>query len=45
MQRSRFLGLRVVDAGNHPVGTVVDVRLAISGDMKHNPTTPRVSVW
>ena len=42
MQLSRFLGLRVVDAGNHPVGTVVDVRLAISGDMQHHPMTPRV---
>ena len=42
MQLSRFLGLRVVDAGGHPVGTVVDVRLTISGDLQHNPSTPRV---
>jgi hypothetical protein len=42
MQLSRFLGLRVIDAGNHRVGTVVDVRLAISGDLQHNPPTPRV---
>jgi sporulation protein YlmC with PRC-barrel domain len=42
MQLSRFLGLRVVDAGNHPVGTVTDVRLAIGGDLRHDPSTPRV---
>jgi sporulation protein YlmC with PRC-barrel domain len=42
MQLSRFLGLRVVDAGNHPVGTVTDVRLAIGGDLAHDPYTPRV---
>src|SRR5215218_432799 len=42
MQLSKFLGLRVVDAENHQVGTVVDVRLAISGDMQNNPMAPRV---
>jgi hypothetical protein len=42
MQLSRFLGLRVVDAANHPVGTVIDVRLTIGGDLQHNPSTPRV---
>ncbi len=42
MQLSRFLGLRVVDAANHPVGTVIDVRLTIGGDVQHNPSTPRV---
>jgi sporulation protein YlmC with PRC-barrel domain len=42
MQLSRFLGLRVIDAGNHRVGTVVDVRLAISGDLQNNPSTPKV---
>ena len=42
MQLSKFLGLRVVDAGNHPVGTVVDVRLTISGDLQHYPSIPRV---
>lgn len=42
MQLSRFLGQRVVDAGNHPVGTVIDVRLTIGGDLQHDPFTPRV---
>jgi sporulation protein YlmC with PRC-barrel domain len=42
VQLSRFLGLRVLDAGNHEVGTVVDVRLSISGDVHDNPGTPRV---
>jgi sporulation protein YlmC with PRC-barrel domain len=42
MQLSRFLGLRVVDAGNHAVGHVTDVRLAIGGDLQHGPPTPRV---
>ena len=42
MQLSRFLGLRVVDAAGHRVGTVVDVRLSISGDLQHDPSTPRV---
>ena len=42
MQLSRLLGLRVVDAGNHRVGTVIDVRLTIGGDLHHDPPTPRM---
>jgi len=42
MQVSKLLGLRVVDAGHHAVGTVVDVRLTIAGDPQHNPSAPRV---
>jgi sporulation protein YlmC with PRC-barrel domain len=42
MQLSKLLGLRVVDAGSHPVGTVVDVRLTVDGDLAHDPPTPRV---
>jgi hypothetical protein len=42
MQLSRLLGLRVLDAGNHRVGTVIDVRLTIAGDLTDNPPTPRV---
>ena len=42
MQLSSLLGLRVVDAGSHPVGTVIDVRLVTSGDPEDNPPTPRV---
>src|SRR5215218_4220842 len=42
MQLSKVLGLRVVDAGSHPVGTVVDVRLVVSGDPHDDPPTPRV---
>jgi sporulation protein YlmC with PRC-barrel domain len=42
MQLSKLLGLRVIDAAQHPVGTVVDVRLALTGDPEHNPPSPRV---
>jgi hypothetical protein len=42
MQLSKVLGLRVIDAAQHPVGTVVDVRLTVTGDPEHNPPTPRV---
>ena len=42
MQLSRLLGLRVIDAGSHPVGTVIDVRLTIAGDASYDPPTPRV---
>jgi sporulation protein YlmC with PRC-barrel domain len=42
MQLSRFLGLRVIDAAQHPVGTVVDVRLTMTGDPEHDPAAPRV---
>ena len=39
---SELLGLRVVDAASHQVGTVVDVRLTVAGDPEHDPPTPRV---
>jgi len=42
MQLSRLLGLQVIDAGSHPVGTVVDIRLTIASDPEENPPTPRV---
>jgi hypothetical protein len=42
MQLSKLLGLRVIDAAQHPVGTVVDVRLTMAGDPRHNPSKPRV---
>jgi sporulation protein YlmC with PRC-barrel domain len=42
MQLSELLGLKVIDAGSHPVGTVIDVRLGITGDLEHDPATPRV---
>ncbi|BBY43782.1 PRC-barrel domain-containing protein [Mycolicibacterium celeriflavum] len=42
MQLSSLLGLRVVDAGSHPVGTVVDVRLVTTGDPADDPPAPRV---
>jgi sporulation protein YlmC with PRC-barrel domain len=42
MQLSKLLGLRVIDAGSHPLGRVVDVRLTIAGDPEHDPPTPRV---
>lgn len=40
MQLSNLLGLRVVDADDHPVGTVIDVRLML-GDDDH--PTPEVT--
>ena len=42
MQLSRLLGLRVIDAAQHPVGTVVDVRLTMTGDPEHDPAAPEV---
>jgi hypothetical protein len=42
MQLSRFLGVRVIDAAQHPVGTIVDVRLTMTGDPEHDPAAPRV---
>jgi sporulation protein YlmC with PRC-barrel domain len=42
MQLSRFLGLQVVDAAQHPVGTVVDVRLTVAGSPEKDPPAPRV---
>jgi sporulation protein YlmC with PRC-barrel domain len=42
MQLSELLGLQVVDAGSHWLGTVVDVRLSIAGDPEQNPPKPRV---
>jgi sporulation protein YlmC with PRC-barrel domain len=42
MQLSRLLGLRVIDAAQHPVGTVVDVRLTLTGDLESHPPKPRV---
>ncbi|MFN3006076.1 hypothetical protein [Mycolicibacterium wolinskyi] len=43
MQLSSLLGLQVIDAGHHPVGIVVDVRLGIAGDRADHPPTPRVT--
>ena len=42
MQLSSLLGLRVIDAAQQPVGTVVDVRLTLAGDSERNPSTPRI---
>jgi hypothetical protein len=42
MQLSKFLGMPVIDAGAHPVGTVVDVRLTLAGDPRDHPPTPCV---
>ncbi|KUI45233.1 hypothetical protein AU197_13460 [Mycobacterium sp. IS-1590] len=42
MRLSELLGLQVFDAGNHRVGTVIDVRLATSGDPTDDPPAPRV---
>lgn len=42
MQLSDLLGLPVVDAGSHHIGSVIDVRLAVTGDTSHNPPRPRM---
>jgi hypothetical protein len=42
MQLSELLGSTVRDAGSHEVGTVVDVRLAVSGELDDSPTAPTV---
>jgi hypothetical protein len=42
MQLSSLLGLRVIDAAQHPVGTVVDVRLTLVGDLEDSPAAPRM---
>lgn len=42
MRLSELLGLRVLDARHRPVGTVIDVRLAIGGDPTDDPPAPRV---
>jgi len=36
MQLSELLGCTVRDAGSHEVGTVVDVRLSVAGDLERN---------
>jgi len=42
MQLSSLLGLPVLDAGSHPVGSVIDVRVIIAGDIQDHPPTPRL---
>jgi sporulation protein YlmC with PRC-barrel domain len=42
MQLSKLLGLRVIDAARHPVGTVVDVRLTLTGDLEDSPAAPQM---
>ncbi|MED5812431.1 hypothetical protein VST63_08660 [Mycolicibacterium sp. 050232] len=42
MQLSSLLGIRVLDAGHHPVGTVVDVRLEFPAARGDDPSTPVV---
>lgn len=37
MQLSRLLGAAVVDAGHHPVGTVIDVRLSVPQQRQGTP--------
>jgi hypothetical protein len=40
MQLSELLGCTVRDAGSHNVGTVVDVRLSVTGDLDDSPLAP-----
>ncbi|MGV0810266.1 hypothetical protein [Mycolicibacterium setense] len=43
MQLSNLLGLRVLDAGHHPVGNVIDVRLKLDGDSAEHPRSPELT--
>ncbi|OCB52874.1 hypothetical protein A5722_26850 [Mycobacterium vulneris] len=43
MQLSNLLGLRVLDAGHHPIGTVIDVRLRFVGDNPDHRRSPEVT--
>ncbi len=43
MQLSNLLGLRVLDAGHHRVGTVIDVRLRIAEDGEDRPGRPELA--
>ena len=45
MQLSEMLGLPVHDAGNHIVGTVVDVRLTTSTDRAEPPNNLTCWDW
>ena len=40
MQLSELLGCTVRDAGSHEVGTVVDIRLRVGGDLDDSPSAP-----
>lgn len=40
MQLSEFLGLDVLDATAQRLGTVVDVRIAVTGDLDDEPGAP-----
>lgn len=40
MQLSELLGLRVVDSSGQRVGTVVDIRLSVDGDLNDKPPSP-----
>jgi hypothetical protein len=42
MRLSELIGSTVRDVGSHEVGTVVDVRLAVSGDLDDSPSAPTV---
>lgn len=43
MQLSNLLGLRVLDAGHHAVGTVIDVRLKIADHGRERPGRPELT--
>ena len=40
MQLSELLGLEVHDAAGHRLGTVIDVRLVVDGELDDNPDPP-----
>jgi sporulation protein YlmC with PRC-barrel domain len=42
MLASELLGLPVEDSTGRGVGTVIDVRLVVEGDLHHDPGQPRI---
>lgn len=42
MQLSDLLGLPVYDSDGTSLGTLIDVRLSVTGDLHHRPDAPKV---
>ena len=42
MQLSDLLGLPVYDTDGTPLGTLIDVRLSVTGDLEDRPDAPKV---
>jgi hypothetical protein len=42
MRLSSLLGLPAIDAEQHRIGTIVDIRLVVAGDCDRNPPPPQL---